>query len=62
MRKIFTVLFLGIAMSSFSQEKDFTAQWGQYSTKYAQEVINHMTHKKFKGREAGTRENNKIME
>ena len=57
-----TVLLLGLAFSAFSQEKDFTAQFDVYSTKYAQEVINHMAHKKFKGREAGTKENRKIME
>lgn len=62
MRRLLTVILLGLALSAFAQEKDFTAQFDVYSTKYAQKVIGHMSHKKFKGREAGTRENRKIME
>ena len=65
MRKLFIALFLGLAVSAFAQNdgrKDYTAQFDVYSTKYAQDVIGHMTHKKFKGREAGTKENRKIME
>lgn len=62
MRRFFTLLFLGISLSAFAQEKDFTAQFDVYSTGYAQEIINHLAHKKFKGREAGTKENRRIME
>lgn len=62
MRRFFTLLFLGISLSAFAQEKDFTAQFDVYSTRYAQEIINHLAHKKFKGREAGTKENRRIME
>lgn len=63
MRNILTVALLSIAFVAFGQEngeKGFTGQFDVYSSKYAQEVINYMSHKKFKGREAGTKENAKI--
>ena len=65
MKKFFTIFLVFLAAQVFAQEKqdqDFTGQFGVYSTKYAQEIINHMSHRKFKGREAGTKENRKIME
>ena len=66
MRRLFALLLFGFFAVSVSAQNsngdDFTAQFGEYSTKYAQEVIGHMAHKKFKGREAGTKENRRIME
>lgn len=65
MKRIFTVLFMFCALFAFGQEgikSDYTAQFGEYSNKYAQQVIDFMAHKKFKGREAGTKENAKVME
>lgn len=65
MKNIIAALLLCLSASVFAQEKEgkcFTDQWGVYSTKYAQEVIDFMAHKKFRGREAGTKENHKIME
>lgn len=65
MRKFLAILLVFITVPVFAQmtdRQDFTEQFAVYSNKYAQEVINHMAHKKFKGREAGTKENRKIME
>ena len=65
MKNLVTVLLMFSAVVAFGQEgenKDFTAQFGVYSNKYAQEVIDFMAHKRFKGREAGTKENAKVME
>lgn len=65
MKNIIAALLLCLSVSVFAQEgqnKNFTDDWGIYSTRYAQEVIDFMAHKKFKGREAGTKENRKVME
>ncbi len=65
MKKLLTLLFVFAAVSLLAQERqanDFTEQFDVYSTRYAQDVINYMSHKRFKGREAGTKENRKIME
>ena len=65
MRKLFTAILLAFSVVSFAQDKQgkcFTDQFDVYSNKYAQEIVNFMSHKKFKGREAGTKENRKIME
>ena len=65
MKRLFTAVLLCMATITFAQsvqEGDFKKQFEVYSNKYAQEVVDFMTHKKFKGREAGTKENFKIME
>ena len=65
MKNIIAALLLCLSVPAFAQgnqDKSFTDEWGVYSTKYAQEVIDFMAHKKFKGREAGTKENHKVME
>ena len=65
MKNIIAALLLCLSVPAFAQgnqDKSFTDEWGVYSTKYAQEVIDFMAHKKFKGREAGTKENRKVME
>lgn len=65
MRHIFTALLLCLATIAFSQEnegKSYTDEFGVYSTRYAQDIINLMSHKKYKGRESGTKENHKIMQ
>lgn len=56
MKKIFIVLFIVLfsVNCSFAQgEEGFKNEFGVYSDEYAQEVINFMTKRKFKGREAG---------
>ncbi len=65
MRTIFTAILLFAALSLHAQEngrKNFTDEFGIYSNKYAQEVINFLADKKLKGREAGTKECRKAME
>lgn len=64
MKKLITILFVSLATGVFAQQKqeqDFMAQSSEYSTEYAQKVIGHMCNEKFMGREAGSKENFKIM-
>lgn len=62
MRSIFAALAIFLAFGAFAQQKTgYKDEFGVYSNKYAQEVVGFMTQKKLKGREAGTRENAKVM-
>ena len=58
---IFAVMCMSVSISAQGQDKDFTKVFGVYEDEFAQRVIGHMADKKFNGREAGTKENRKIM-
>ena len=52
---------MSVSPAAHGQDKGFTNVFGVYENSYAQSVINFMADKKYNGREAGTKENRKIM-
>ncbi len=52
---------MSVSFAANGQDKDFTKVFGVYEDEYAKNVIHFMADKKFNGREAGTKENRKIM-
>ncbi|MBR5183537.1 MAG: M28 family peptidase, partial [Bacteroidales bacterium] len=64
MRKISIAIFafmLFAGVLSAQESREYTKQYGVYSDEWAKEVIGFMADEKFNGREAGTKENHKIM-
>ena len=64
MRKIsiaFLAFMLFAGVLSAQESREYTKQYGVYSDEWAKEVIGFMADEKFNGREAGTKENHKIM-
>ena len=53
------MLFAGVL--SAQESREYTKQYGVYSEEWAKEVVSFMADEKFNGREAGTKENHKIM-